>query len=173
VSGVLDRQLRSRCLELIKSLPIPRPFDLERFRENLERHRGRPLLMIPAKTPPDCSGLWIGTRDADYILYERATTSLHQWHIVAHESGHMLLGHGGIPIADEEFARLLFPDLDPELVRSTLARSAYTDAKEREAETFATLLLHQVTVQQPPGLPPGQEQLLSRVEGAFTARSNR
>ncbi|MBO0802102.1 MAG: ImmA/IrrE family metallo-endopeptidase [Nocardiopsaceae bacterium] len=165
------RQPRSRCETTIQALTIPVPLGLEPFRECLERHRGRPVDLIPTTTANGCSGLWIGTRDADYIFYERDTTPLHQLHIVAHEAGHMLLGHAGTPIGTEQLARLLFPDLPAALVQSALGRSAYTDAEEHEAETFASLLLgpaahHPPT---PPNLPPGTAAFLDRLEDAFTA----
>lgn len=107
--------------------------------------------------------------DADCIFYEQDTTQLHQLHIIGHESGHMLFGHRGLPISEGEFAHLLFPDLAPELTSSFLARSAYTDTEEEEAETFASLLLdHIKPAPRAPHLPPHQADLLHRVEGAFT-----
>jgi hypothetical protein len=171
---MLDQHLRSHCKTIINTMPIPSPFGLEKFRANTERHRGRPLLLIPTNTTADCSGLWIGTTEGDYIFYERNTTPLHQWHIVGHEIGHMLFGHRGTPISDDEFARLLFPNLDPDLVQSALARSAYTDTEEEEAETFATLLLDHIhRLPHPPDLPPGKAEVLTRLEGAFTASARR
>ena len=166
---MLDQPLRQRCLDMIKALPVPDPFDLEQFRVNLEHQRHRTLKLIPTQTKPDCSGVWIAMSDADCIFYERDTTQLHQLHIIGHESGHMIFGHRGLPISDSEFARLLFPDLPPELVSSFLARSAYTDTEEEEAETFASLLLdHIKPAPPPPQLPASQAALLHRVEGAFT-----
>jgi hypothetical protein len=165
---MLNQQLRSRCLDMIKALPVPAPFDLERFRANIERHRGRRLRLHAIPTKPDCSGLWIATRDADHIYYASDTTPLHQWHIIGHEAGHMLFGHQGASSGEEDLARLLFPSLDPAMVRAILARSAYTDTEEEEAETFASVLLERA--RQPrrrPSLPPAQAELLSRVEGAF------
>jgi hypothetical protein len=169
VSGVLDQQLRHRCQEKIKTLPIPRPFSLEQFRARLEHQRQRPLQLIPTRTRPDCTGLWIAMADADYIFYEQDTTPLHQWHIVGHETGHMIFDHHGSPITDEEFTRLLFPSLDATLIRSVLGRSAYTDAEEQEAETFASILLDHIKAPPPqaPPMRPEQAELLLRVEHAF------
>jgi hypothetical protein len=147
----------------------PAPFSLELFRQGLERRRSRPLRLIPARTAPDCSGLWTGTTDADCIFYAQDTTPLHQWHIVGHEAGHMLFGHKGTPVDGDEFTRLMFPNLDPALVRLTLARSACTGTEEQEAETFASLLLERIRFPpRAPGLPPAQATLLSRAEAAFT-----
>jgi hypothetical protein len=50
-----------------------------------------------------------------------------------------------------------------------LARSAYTDLEEQEAETFASLLLDHIKAPPPPAPPmrPEQAELLLRVEHAF------
>jgi hypothetical protein len=169
VGGLHDDELRSRCHQTILALSIPSPFGLEPFRECLERHRGRPVELILRAMPTGCSGLWLGDDgDADYILCERRTTPLHQLHIVSHETGHMLFGHRGSAVSTE-FARLLFPGLNPEFVQAFLARSVYTEEEEQEAETFASLLL-EYAARLPPasGLAPDQAALLGKLEGAFT-----
>jgi hypothetical protein len=169
VSGVPDRPLRSRCLGIIASLPIPKPFDLEQFRANLERHRGRPLLLLPDAIATDCSGIWIGAEHADFIFYARDTTVVHQRHIIVHEIGHMAFGHQGARVDGGELALSLFPDLSPDLVRSALARTAYSEYEEREAETFASVLLRRAHLQPAaPELRPDDAEALQRVAGAFS-----
>lgn len=155
-----DQQLVQRCAAKIKSLPVPDPFDLEQFRINLEERRRRVLRLIPVQTSPACSGLWIPLPDSDCIFYERDTTRLHQLHIIAHETGHMVFGHRGERLGDGELAGLLFPHLDPDMVRSALARSGYTDCEEQEAETFASLLLDRITIPGADGLTPEKAGLL-------------
>lgn len=164
-----DERLRSRCLGMIASLPVPDPFDLERFRLNLEGHRGKPLLFLPAAIATECSGAWIGTEDADFIFYARDTTSVHQRHIVVHEIGHMAFGHCGTKADGDALARVLFPDLSPALVQSSLARSVHSGDEECEAETFASILLGRARSRSAaPGLPQGEAELLQRIEGAFS-----
>jgi IrrE N-terminal-like domain len=149
---VLDQRVRQRSLEVIMRLPIPRPFDLERFRVALGRHRERPLRFIPARTTaktaartagaaggPD--GLWVATANADHIFYDQDATPLRQLHIIAREIGHMVLEHQGAPASTSEIARLLLPSLDPALIIATLGRTSYTLAEEQEADLFAALLL--------------------------------
>lgn len=144
-----DQQVR--CQEMIRTLPIPRPFDLERFRLGLACHRGRMLRFVPAPGFPapgvvGTGGLWIATADEDHIFYPRDATPLGQLHVIAREIGHMVLTHQGGPAATSEMARLLLPSLDPGLVVGTLGRPRYTFADEQEADLFAALLLDHMEV---------------------------
>lgn len=75
-----------------------------------------------------------------------ADSEWHADHIIAHEIGHMLLGHGGTAsgpggaTADLPL-RELMPSLSLETIRSVLRRQDYGSERERAAETFADLLL--------------------------------
>jgi hypothetical protein len=154
VSCAQDQRLRERCQEKTSTLHIPRPFGLEEFRAGLERQRGRALHLMAThmKTGAPC-GLWIAMAETDYIFYEANTTPLHRLHIIFHEAGHMIFNHHGGPPDVGEIVSLLLPALDPELVRSALDRTTYTDAEDQEAEMFATLLLEQLALA-PEAMPP-------------------
>jgi hypothetical protein len=131
---------RERCLDVVRGLPVPRPFELERFRGALGRWRGRTLRVVGAAGgEPD--GLWIATTDADYIFYDQGAAPLRQLSIIAREIGHMVLGHEGGPASASEIARLVLPAIDPGLVLSTLGSTSYTAAEQEEAELFAVMLL--------------------------------
>jgi hypothetical protein len=163
-----DRDLRRRCQEKIKTLHIPRPFSIDQLRAELEHQRARALQFTPIRTRPGTPcGLWIALAKADYIFYEQDTTPLHQLHIIGHETGHMLLDHHGTHITSDELIQLLLPSLDPDLIRSVLGRTTYTDAEEHEAETFASLLLKRIAPHHAEPMSPEQAELLGRVEGAF------
>ena len=60
----------------------------------------------------------------------------------------MTLGHHGTQISASEFARLLFPHLDPHKAAAALAlvpvTAHYSETEEAEAETFASLLLERI-----------------------------
>ncbi|WP_280244917.1 hypothetical protein [Nocardia abscessus] len=91
------------------------------------------------------SGLWIAREGDDVIMYG-ADTAWHADHIIAHEIGHMLLGHGGAASAPGAATadlplRELMPSLSLETIRSVLRRQDYGSERERAAETFADLLL--------------------------------
>jgi hypothetical protein len=120
-------------------------------------------------------GLLVGTPDADFIVHGDHLSPLHAEHIDMHELGHLLLGHSGdtgdrsaaaaTPSAigrasgdapasavDEDLAAALaslLPALSPELIRLMLGRTAYQDREEREAETFASLLMTEIVHRRP------------------------
>jgi hypothetical protein len=135
---VLDQGVRLRCGDVIRALPIPRPFDLEKFRVALSRWRGRPLRLTPVRGV--AGGLWLAAMYEDHIFYPDDASTLTQLHVIAREIGHMVLDHAGGPAATSEIARLLLPSVDPRLLLGTV-RTAYSAADEQEADTFAVLLL--------------------------------
>jgi hypothetical protein len=137
---------------MIETLPIPRPFDLERFRLGLGRRRGRMLRLVPAPGP--AGGLWIATADEDHVYYPRDAAPSAQLYTVAREIGHMLFEHDGGPAATSEIARLLLPALEPELVVSTLRSTGYSAHDTEEAELFAVLLLDYMEVEPEPSPMP-------------------
>ena len=132
---------RGRYAAMVRNLQVPVPFDLGQFVAGLERQRGRPIRLRPFSFGPGgpC-GLWIGTAEADYIYHEAETTAFHSTHIAVHELAHMLLGHQNTAAWDQ-LIRLLAPDVHPRLIQLILGRSAYGTAEEREAESFASLIL--------------------------------
>ena len=128
--------------------------------EYLSRSRGRPIqfLAMSLEASHPC-GLWVATRTNDFVIYEARTSRPHQEHIIAHELAHMICCHRGIGELDDAGARLLFPDVDPQLVRDMLHRSNYSGPEEQEAEIMASLLLQRFVrppdrVEDPPGEAP-------------------
>lgn len=144
--------LRKRCERRLRNVWLPRPFDVKVFVDRLAAERRRSIHLIPmalGSTGP--CGLLIATEGADYIVYEQATSRLHQEHIVLHEIGHLLCRHEGAGQLDdgqlnqgqfdEGHAQRLFRTLDPQVVRRMLFRASYPTVEECEAEMIASLIL--------------------------------
>ena len=143
-----EPQILLRCRAIIGSLPIPHPFGVDVFRAALEAQRNRRLVLTAATLPPGCTGLWVASRNTDYIFYRRDATPVRQLRAISHEIGHMTLGHHGEQMSADEFARLLFPHLDPHKVAAVLALvpviARYSETEEAEADVFASLLLDRI-----------------------------
>ncbi|AWG48588.1 hypothetical protein P5V93_20205 [Mycobacteroides abscessus subsp. abscessus] len=139
-------------LALARELPIPDddPWDTNQFIANLAEQRGRPIHLIPADTAnlagSPC-GLWLVRERDDVILHERSTSNYHIGQIIRHEIGHMVLGHhrGYLERPPAENTSALFrnvlPDIRPDAIRAVLGRRDFANEQEREAETFAHLLM--------------------------------
>ncbi|MEU1550320.1 hypothetical protein [Nocardia sp. NPDC005745] len=144
--------LAARFEELGRLVPIPDPWDMTEYIARVAAYRERPITLCPidvgALSGNGCgtgSGLWIAREGDDVIMYG-ADTEWHADHIIAHEVGHMLLGHGGTASGPGAGAadlplRELMPSLSLETIRSVLRRQDYGSERERAAETFADLLL--------------------------------
>ncbi|WP_410585457.1 ImmA/IrrE family metallo-endopeptidase [Amycolatopsis sp. lyj-108] len=92
--GGSRRELRRRCDDLIETLPIRPGFEVTTFLEELSAQRKTPLTLwrmnATATTP---SGMLVTTETMDYVFVVRGTPLAHVVHILAHELGHLLLGH--------------------------------------------------------------------------------
>jgi hypothetical protein len=143
---VASRYVRAGCSRVIREIGIPVPFDLDEFCRRLERNRRRPIRLVAVPAMPEhVSGLWIGTRDGDYVCHPQSVTPLYRAHIVLHEVAHMLLGHGSDGEGRRCTTDLLVPKLSSRLVRLVLGRTGYNTAEEHDAEVMASLLLERAT----------------------------
>ncbi|WP_425303549.1 hypothetical protein [Nocardia wallacei] len=139
-----------RIRKALEQLPIPDPWDRDRFVEHVAALRGRPITLVPIDVlgvvESPC-GLWLLREHDDIIVYEGGTSEYHIDQIVCHEVGHMVLGHDrAYPAAadgppGDAALRSLLPDIDPAAVRAVLGRSGYGNGMEREAELFASMVM--------------------------------
>lgn len=135
------RALRRRVRALLDEIGVPEPWDVAEFCAAVARHRGRPIHLEPAELPPGSpDGAWLSGPTVDVIVYDATTAALRSEHIICHELGHMLLGHGGAALPG--LAPALAPDLSPQTMRrmGILHRSGYDDVQEQEAEVAASLI---------------------------------
>lgn len=140
------REMADRAREL----PIPEPWDLGKFIANIAQMRGRPIHLIGTDTVTaagSACGLWLVRPDDDVIVYDKNTSAYHIDQIVRHEVGHMILGHDRgmateqVPRDPVAFFGDALPDLSTDLIRAVLGRTDFANDQEREAETFANLII--------------------------------
>lgn len=124
-------------------------FGFLHFVKAVEEFRSRAIRLWPVPIPaPLQFGLWLAGRATDYIFFESNTAGVHQNHIIAHEIGHILLGHQTLEVADAtpEAVKALLVGLavttDPAqplpLMRDLLAMRS--PAREEAAEELATAI---------------------------------
>ncbi|WP_138963319.1 hypothetical protein [Streptomyces sp. YIM 121038] len=134
-------RLRRSCEARLAALALPASYDIAELCALLSERRGRPLHLAPiAMRAAQPCGLWIASSTVDFIIFEAKTTRPHQEHIIAHELAHIICGHRSDSSLDDATAQLVFPDLDPALVRDMLARTEYSEIQEQEAEMTASLI---------------------------------
>jgi len=153
---------------------MPAPFDITALVEHLSRRRCRPIHLVPlalGATQP--SGFSLLLPAMDVVIYEADTGRTHQEHIIAHELAHIMCGHTSTTPVDEEVARLLFPNLDPGLVRDMLNRADCGDELELEAEIMASVILRRMHVRPEraaaPAPSPGAREVLDRLAKSFSS----
>lgn len=156
MSGVLDqlrvrrrrRLLRDETERLVASMPIPRPFDLDRFVANIEQARGRRIVLKPmpvhlANLTGFC-GLWIkhDVRPLDLILHVEGGSPSHERQIKVHELVHLWAEDSTGVIGADEVLRDLTPARVEQLVAAGQAagRRRYDTAIEQRTEDAATLI---------------------------------
>lgn len=107
--------------------------------------RGRPIQLKYADLPPGVCGQWRQYADRDVFLIQRGLPASDR--TVAHELGHLVLGHEGIPVVQAAFdnTELASSDLIGYMLnqRTGCMGPAGEDA-EQEAEDFAALLLYRL-----------------------------
>lgn len=176
--SITPDDVTARCEEMIGTLVIPRPFDIDRFLAILAEKRGKRIQLVPTNLGADqpC-GMLISTTEVDYIACADNVPPLQSQHTVMHEVGHLLFNHGtassgcGEPprVANADALHLLLPNLSPALVQRILGRTVYASAQEREAELFASLVLTRVSSPKETysGVAPGSPTDLALLESAF------
>ncbi|GAA2628172.1 hypothetical protein GCM10010411_76850 [Actinomadura fulvescens] len=120
-----------RCRELVDSLDIPYPWDLDQFAAEISSITGRPLRIgppLPAQPGGPC-GMLVRTLTTDWVNAVPGVSKWHYYTIALHEMGHAALDHHS--------------DLDVTGL-ATLTRNSYDTQEEREAELFATLVQQRV-----------------------------
>jgi hypothetical protein len=139
------KRLRENGIRRIAELNLPDPCEMATLVRRLGEMRNRPVTLVSMamKASHPC-GMWLAARTEDVIFFDANTTKAHQEHIILHELGHIICCHRGAGLLDDDSARQLFPNLNPDIIRDMLMRATYHDVQEQEAEIIAYLLSQRV-----------------------------
>jgi hypothetical protein len=108
-------------------------------------HRGRPIEVSTAALPPGVSGQWRQYADRDEFLIQEGLPTVDR--TLAHELGHLVLGHDGIPVAEvaRQSAEFASDDLISYMLNQrTGCMGPGGEDIEQQAEDFAALLLYRL-----------------------------
>lgn len=107
--------------------------------------RGRLIEVTMAELPPGVSGQWRQYADRDEFLIQDGLPTADR--TLAHELGHLVLGHDGMPVAEaaREATEFAGDDLISYMLNQrTGCMGPGGEDVEQQAEDFAALLLHRL-----------------------------
>ena len=107
--------------------------------------QGRPIVVNTAELPAGVSGQWRQYADYDEFLIQDGLPTADR--TLAHERGHLVLGHDGIPVTEvaRETAEVASDDLISYMLNQrTGCMGPGGEDVEQEAEDFAALLLYRL-----------------------------
>ncbi|MEU4486620.1 M48 family metalloprotease [Streptomyces purpurascens] len=129
--------------DLLAELNLPDVISIRDLRPEVSRRTGREVVLEPREQAPSVCGACAVTESAVYVFYDPRTSPLHQDHIIAHEFGHLLLGHHESRTLSD-LAPSLLTTMDPAVVQMMLGRTKYDEAEERDTELLASLLQRRI-----------------------------
>ena len=107
--------------------------------------RGRPIEVSASELPPGVSGQWRQYADHDEFQIQDGLPTVDR--TLAHELGHLVLGHDGIPVVEmaRESTEFASDDLISYMLNQrTGCMGPGGEDVEQQAEDFAALLLHRL-----------------------------
>ena len=137
-----------------RTVPLPNPWTINAYLAEVAAHRKRSISLRPVSgdllAEKGCrgKGLWIARRHDDIIVYDEDATGRNAEHIILHEIGHMLLGHGDLDAAP---ANAPLPSALAALITASagqhmLGRAEFGQEGERDAEVFADMTMVYATL---------------------------
>ncbi len=140
-----SRRVTRAVSEVLDLAPRRGEVSLPRLVEAVSAHRGRTIELTSGELPPGVCGQWRQYADRDVFLIQQG---LPAWdRTLAHELGHLVLGHEGIPVT--QAARDSTEVASSELIgymlnQRTGCMGPSGEDAEQEAEDFAALLIYRL-----------------------------
>jgi hypothetical protein len=137
-----SRRITDAVAAVLNLAPRRGEISVVRLVQAVSDSRSRPITIELADLPPGVCGQWRQYQDRDVFLIQEG---LPAWdRTLAHELGHLVLGHEGIPVA--EAAKQVTEVASLELIgymlnQRTGCMGPCGEEAEQEAEDFAALLV--------------------------------
>ncbi|WP_051407364.1 ImmA/IrrE family metallo-endopeptidase [Nocardia sp. CNY236] len=166
--------------QALAKLTLRRPWSMQRFVEQLSLQRDRPIEIIEGLgefESMDFSGIWIPLPEKDLIRHRSGFTRIERDGIIAHELGHIILGHEVPPEERIQYFQRTASSIPAVVIKRLMdqqacLRSNFDLPLERQAEWFATLLMEAAAALSQPLFPdrdlnPRQRLMLERAAAIF------
>lgn len=140
-----SRQVTRAVSVVLDLAPRRGEVSLHRLVQAVSEHRERPIEISAAELPSGVCGQWRQYADRDEFVIQQG---LPTWdRTLAHELGHLVLGHEGIPVAvvARDAVALASDDLIGYMLNQrTGCMGPGGEDVEQEAEDFAALLIYRL-----------------------------
>lgn len=140
-----DRRVTEAVNDVLALAPRHGEVSLARLVAAVGAERSRPIEVTTAELPPGVSGQWRQFAEHDEFILQEGLPTVDR--TLAHELGHLVLGHDGIPVSEvaRETAELASDDLISYMLNQrTGCMGPGGEDVEQQAEDFAALLLHRL-----------------------------
>ena len=141
----VDRSVTSAVNDVLALAPRRGAVQLAGLVSAVGAHRGRSIQVCAAELPPGVSGQWRQYAERDEFVIQDGLPTADR--TLAHELGHLVLGHEGIPVAEAARGSTEFAGDDLisyMLNQRTGCMGPGGDDVEQQAEDFAALLLYRL-----------------------------
>jgi hypothetical protein len=140
-----DRIVTRAVSDVLALAPVRGEVNLAGLVSAVGAHRERPIEVSMAELPAGVSGQWRQYGDRDEFLIQDGLPTADR--TLAHELGHLVLGHDGIPVAEvaRQSAEVAGDDLISYMLNQrTGCMGPGGEDVEQQAEDFAALLLYRL-----------------------------
>ncbi len=140
-----DRAVTKAVNDVLALAPRRGEVSLTRLVAAVGEHRQRPIDVSAAELPPGVSGQWRQYVDHDEFRIQDGLPTVDR--TLAHELGHLVLGHDGIPVAEaaRDATEFVSDDLISYMLNQrTGCMGPGGEDVEQQAEDFAALLLYRL-----------------------------
>jgi len=140
-----SRKVANAVASVLELAPHSEEVSIVRLVRAVSESRARPITIEMAELPPGVCGQWRQYVDRDEFLIQRG---LPAWdRTLAHELGHLVLGHEGTPVTEaaRDITELATDDLIGYMLNQrTGCMGPAGEEAEQEAEDFAALLSYRL-----------------------------
>lgn len=151
---VSNERLQTLLLQIEQEYDF-RMFSLPSFAQWVASKRRREIQRIGWHLPASISGVWLATKETDFVFYETRTPALHQMHIQLHELAHILCNHQTVELDLEMgmgrevvlqylMGAFVTKSRQAPPIEQVMMRSVHDNKEEQEAELLSAFIQQRI-----------------------------